>query len=117
MSRCTVLALLGWMLVAPGCSTPERGAAPLQRYEFTRPQMGVPFRIVLHAPDRARGDRAAAAAFTRLAELNSVLSDYDSDTALSRPSRQSGTGQSVPISRDLWRVLAPAQVLARQTEG
>ena len=106
-----LLALL--MLSGGGCAT----RLALTRYEFTQPQMGLPFRIVLYAPDAATAQAAAQAAFARIAELNSVLSDYDSDSELSRLSQTSGEGKDVPLSKDLWFVLNRAQTLARETDG
>jgi thiamine biosynthesis lipoprotein len=100
-----------------GSSHPEPASHEEKRLEFTEPQMGVPFRIVLYAPDTAMASAAARAAFTRLAELNQVLSDYDADSELSRLSRTSGTGQFVPVSDDLWTVLKRAQELAAKTSG
>jgi thiamine biosynthesis lipoprotein len=106
-------------LAAPGFFTACRAPAPvaLERFEFTESQMGVPFRIVLYAAGRAQAEAAARAAFARVAALNAVMSDYDSDSELSRLSQTSGTGQAVKLGEDLWTVLARAQDLARRTDG
>jgi thiamine biosynthesis lipoprotein len=98
-----------------GCAS--RPAAPLARFEYTRPQMGVPFRIVLYAATQRQADAAARAAFTRIEQLNALLSDYEEDSELSRLSATAGQGQAVPVSEDLWRVLAAGQRLAAQTDG
>ncbi len=79
--------------------------------------MGVPFRIVLHAADDATAGAGAAAAFERIAQLNAVMSDYEDDSELTRLSRTSGSGRTVRVSADLWRVLERAQQVARQTGG
>ena len=79
--------------------------------------MGLPFRIVLYAADQSSADTAAHAAFARLSELNSILSDYDTDSELSRLSQTAGHGQAVRVSDDLWRVLERAQYFARGTDG
>jgi hypothetical protein len=60
--RCCFLLLVLSFLA--GCATPDRA---LSRFEFTQPQMGVPFRIVLYAKDQPAADRAATAAFARAA--------------------------------------------------
>ncbi|MFN7138466.1 MAG: FAD:protein FMN transferase [Limisphaerales bacterium] len=99
---------------ATSCQTNE---VPLQRFEFQEPQMGVPFRIVLYAPDEPRAEAVAKAAFARVSHLNSLLSDYDYDSELSRLSRTSGSGQKVPISPELWTVLKHGQSFAQQSEG
>lgn len=109
------LALLVLTGLGGGCrSVPEPA---LERFEYTEPQMGVPFRIVLYAPDPGTAERAAAAAFARIAALNASLSDYDSDSELSRLSATAGTGHSVPVSPDLWRVLERAQDFAERSDG
>ena len=111
------LALLPALLLAAGCASPGRDGAPLSRFEFTRPQMGLPFRIVLYAPDAATANAAAEAAFARISQLNDSLSDYDADSELSRLSRTAGEGRAVPVSKDLWTVLERSQALARRTDG
>ena len=114
-SKAAWAALLALWL-AGGCVMPcHRPAQPL-RYEFTQPQMGLPFRIVLYATE-AEAKPAADAAFARIAQLNDILSDYDTDSELSRLSRSAGEGKSVPVSQDLWNVLARAQELARRSDG
>ncbi len=105
-----------------GCQhwSQEHPANPVtgtNRYEFSEPQMGLPFRIVLYAHEPATAQKAARAAFERIAQLNDILSDYDTDSELSRLSRTAGEKRAVPVSPDLWLVLARAQEFARQTDG
>ena len=88
-----------------------------QRFEFTQPQMGVPFRIVLYATNDADAREAAEAAFRRISQLNDILSDYDTDSELNRLSRTAGQGRAVPVSDDLWRVLQAAQQMAVRSDG
>lgn len=97
-----------------GCAAPR---VPEQRFEYTRPQMGVPFRIVLYAVEKFSADAAAEAAFTRIQRLNDVLSDYDTDSELSRLSQTAGQGKAVPVSDELWLMLRRSQELARDTGG
>jgi thiamine biosynthesis lipoprotein len=96
---------------------PRELAAATNRFEFNQPQMGLPFRIVLYAPDAGTAQAAAKAAFRRISQLNDILSDYDSDSELSRLSFSSGQNLAVPVSADLWSVLEAAQALARRTDG
>ena len=79
--------------------------------------MGTQFNIVLYAPDSTTARRAAAAAFARIDTLNQHLSDYLSDSELSRLSATAGSGRDVPVGDDLWTVLHAAQRLAAQTDG
>ncbi|HOK76889.1 MAG TPA: FAD:protein FMN transferase [Verrucomicrobiota bacterium] len=117
-------ALFGLLTAAVGlatcsCSTTARkGKEPsLRRYEFEEPQMGVPFRIVLYAENPAKAHAGARAAFRRIAELNDILSDYESESELNRLTRTAGTGVSIRLSDDLWRVLSRAQEIARLSGG
>ena len=108
------LSVLFALALVAGCAAPP-GA--LQRFEYTRPQMGLPFRMVLYAPDKTSADRAAEAAFARIEQLNGILSDYDTDSELSRLSQTAGQGKAVPVSDDLWHMLERSQQVARETRG
>ena len=104
-------------LAALSCVSVPKPAPRLERYEYERPEMGVPFRIVLYAPDRARADEAAEAAFQRVKELNDMMSDYDAESELSKLSRTSGQGREVSVSPDLWLVLEQAQAMSERSDG
>lgn len=78
--------------------------------------MGVPARIVLHAPDRAQAEAAAAAAFSRISDLEQVLSDYRPDSEASRLTA-APVGQPIRISPDLLAVLQACERLSRATGG
>lgn len=81
--------------------------------------MGTTFRIVLHAGDEATALRAAEAAFARIEELESLLSDYDEASELRRLGARSDSGPTgpVPVGDDLWRVLQAAKVMGARTGG
>lgn len=70
--------------------------------------MGVPWTITVYAQGEARGQTAITAAFAEIARLESVLSDYDPQSELSRLSQAAPTAAPVPVSADLWRVLREA---------
>jgi thiamine biosynthesis lipoprotein len=95
----------------------ESRADDLERFVFEKAEMGVPFRITLYAADEPMARAASDAAFARVEVLNSILSDYDPDSELSQLSRTSGQGRSVPVSEDLWRVLACSQGMAERSDG
>ena len=94
-----------------------RSVPPQARFEFSKPQMGAPFRIVLYAADKSHAETAASAAFRRVEELNAILSDYDTDSELSQLSRTAGSGQALPVSPDLWKVLTESQRFAQLSDG
>jgi len=114
-----IALLFGFSSLCAAAAPCSLVAAPaeLKRFVYERAEMGVPFRISLYAPEESVARAAADAAFDRVAVLNSIFSDYDSDTELSRLSQTSGQGKEVPVSSDLWRVLEKSQAFAAQTDG
>jgi thiamine biosynthesis lipoprotein len=102
-----------WSLGMGGVAQAQEGLA---RFEFSQLHMGVQARLTFYASDSAMAHTAARAAFARLAELDSVLSDYRMESELNRLCARSG-GPPVSVSPDLFRVLERAQVLARQSDG
>src|SRR5262249_42462989 len=62
----------------------------LKRYEFSEPHMGTKFGIVVYAKDEATAKAGAKAAFARVAELNGIMSDYDSTSELMRLCAKAG---------------------------
>ncbi|MEO5822020.1 MAG: FAD:protein FMN transferase [Vicinamibacteraceae bacterium] len=91
------------------------GTAPI-RVETSAPHMGTLVRIVLYADSRPAGDAAAAAAFARIDDLDARLSDYRDDSEVAALSR-AAVGVAVPVSDDLFAVLASSEALARRTDG
>jgi thiamine biosynthesis lipoprotein len=104
-----------WLLLLVGCATTE--LPKLTRYEFERPEMGVPFRIVLYAPSPTAASEAAEAAFKRVSDLNDIMSDYEYDSELSKLGRTSGLGAAVKVSDELWTVLSKAQQISKTSHG
>lgn len=106
-------------LAAAGCVTAEGEGAGLERFEFERASMGTTFRIVLYAGDEGLARSAAEAGFDRIQELDRRLSDWKSDSELSRLCAESDAGPSgpIPVSRDLFTVLDHAARTSRLTDG
>ena len=105
--------VLSWFLCLPAFGQQQQSA----RFEYSQRHMGTLFRIVLYAPDSIRAGQAARAAFNRVAELNHILSDYEQDSELNQLCRTAGTSQWVPVSRDLWYVLAKSVQISEKTKG
>jgi thiamine biosynthesis lipoprotein len=103
------------MTVAASVAVPPEGE--LERFAFRQMHMGVPFDVLLYAPDADTASAAAEAASERIEALNAILSDYDPDSELTRLSATAGQGRAVPIGDDLLTVLLAAQDLSRQTDG
>ena len=98
-----------------GCtSIPE--SHDLREFQFEQPAMGTQFRIVLFAQDINAAKRGAAAAFSRVAGLDRMMTDYDPQSELLQLSRAT-IGQPVPLSRDLFTALHRAHELAQFCNG
>lgn len=91
--------------------------APSVRFEYERTEMAVPFKLVLYAANQNAANGAAESVFQRLRQLNAILSDYDPESELRRLCDTSGEGKAVPVSEDLWRVLAQAVMVAEHSDG
>ncbi len=122
LTLAAALAAAAWFATSTGCSSPPRTPsrpepAHLSRFEFSRPQMGVPFRIVAYAASEAEAQAAAEAAHARVAELNAALSDYDPDSELSRVCRNTPPGQPAPVGPDLWFMLSRSADCSKRSHG
>ncbi len=89
----------------------------LSRYEFSRVEMAVDFRIALYGSTSEAANKAAQSAFDRIKQLNDIMSDYDSNSELMRLCSASGPGKPIVVSSDLFTVLEHAQQVSKQSYG
>ncbi len=92
-------------------------AQSAERFEFREPHLGTIVEVTLYAPDETVASDSARAAFARIAELNRILSDYNPDSEVLRLCRTAGTGQAVPVSQELFEVLAKSLEISAATDG
>jgi thiamine biosynthesis lipoprotein len=104
--------LIAFALLASAFSQRQ---AELARFEFSQVHMGMPVRLVFHAATPEQAERAARAAFARVAELDAILSDYQRDSELNRLAATSGVW--TPVSADLYAVLKRALEIAEASGG
>ncbi|MDX1953256.1 MAG: FAD:protein FMN transferase [Verrucomicrobiota bacterium] len=97
-----------------GCATTRQSA---ERFEFVETHMGMPVRMVFYAADETQAEKAADAAYARIAELNQIFSDYEETSEISLLMRRAGSDNFVPVSGELWEVLKRSQKISRETEG
>lgn len=90
-------------------------AAQEVRREFVELHMGMPVRIVLYAGQEPMARTAAAAAFARIEGLEDIMSDYRSESEIRRLAGHSRIW--VPVSPELYAVLARAIEIAERSEG
>lgn len=120
MPRPPALTLAFAAALACGCVA-RHPASPSpstwERHEFIRPQMGVPFQIVLYATNPTQARAASDAAFARIEALNAIFSDYEPDSEITLLGRHAPVGTPVPVSRELADLLHRSQSLARASDG
>lgn len=106
-----------WLLaVSLSVAALADAAAELHRYEAVEPHMGTLVRVTVYTVDGAAATAAFRLAFARIRELDQLLSDYRPDSEINRVTR-SAVGRALPVSDDLFTVLAAAQALAHATAG
>jgi len=108
--------MLGVMLaLAPAYATGPNDQTDLIRFTFTEYHMGISARIVLYAKSEEDAQRAGRAAFERIADLESKMSDYRPDSEVMRLCQR--PGEAVKVSPELLTVLRRADAVSRQTNG
>ena len=117
LSRCIryLLAAL-YVLLQTATSQNSSQIRPLSRFEFAQPQMGTLFRIVCYAEDANIAKATTNAAFSRIAELNDIMSDYSPTSELTRLNERAG-GPPQEVSPDLFYVLCKGQQMSELTNG
>lgn len=111
----TVLVVLAALGATPGVNDELPGPVSPRPFEFTQVHMGMPVRLVLHTGDAATAQRAAGAAFDRIAALDQMMSDYRADSELRRLDAR--PEEWVPASADLFAVLARAVEISEASGG
>ena len=95
-----------------------QAAETLQSHVFEKPQMGVPFRLVIRTDQGLEfAESAASKTWNRIEALNQVFSNYQTDSELSLLGQGSGRGLWVAVSLDLWELMMRSQRLAYLSDG
>ena len=116
-----VVALLLLTSTAQADLPPETpsptNSGTLRRFEFHRKQMGVPFATAFYACDEEVANKAISAVWSRIEHLNSLMSDYDSNSELMRLCRDSGPGKPIAVSTELFCVLSKSSEISKLSDG
>jgi hypothetical protein len=82
----------------------EKPVSAQKRYQFESPQMGVPFRLVIYTDRGAsHASDAAGKVWGRISFLNNILSNYETDSELSRLGYGAGQGIWTHVSDERMR--------------
>ena len=114
MKSLMMLAVL-WGTAANPVNAAEE--MPLKRFSYEEKHMGILVRFTLYAPDEAIANKAAKAAFARIAEVDRRMSDYNPQSELRQLCDRAEPGRAVPVSRDLFLVLKHAQHVSQRSGG
>ncbi len=85
-------------------------------FNYARVRLGTTVSLRIHAPDRDRAERAAKAAFERIDVLESILSDYRTESELSRL-RLVPAGSPVRVGDELLAAISRGRLLSKRTGG
>lgn len=77
--------------------------------------MATTFRITTWCENGRAIEAAVDRAFREIARLNTLFSDYEPQSEISRLSRTHGT--AFPVSEDMWQILIRARDIAERTDG
>lgn len=91
-------------------------AGELRRFDFEAPLMATTFRISLYAESKDLAEKAADAAFGRIAALNAVYSDYEPNSELMKLCN-GGADEPFKASEELLSLIVRGSEIARDTEG
>ncbi|MFN0174060.1 MAG: FAD:protein FMN transferase [Saprospiraceae bacterium] len=89
----------------------------LRRFEFTHPQMGTVFRLVMYAKSESQAQIGAAQAFAAVDSMNASMSDYLPESELNRLCATAGSGKDVLVSEDLWQILKLSKKFYHRSNG
>lgn len=110
-----VVCAMRWILI-PIFILMSSAAPALRRFEYSEVAMGVRARVVLYAADEASAQKAARAAYDRIARLEDIMSDYRPTSELMQLSAKAG-GPAVKVSPELLFILQKSQDLAKRSGG
>ena len=99
------------------CLIYSSSQAQWQKFTFETQRMGSPFRITISCQDSTGIAKAVKRAFRLAADLESQLSDYQSNSELSQVNLRAGTGEYYPIHEPLRAILRTALDAQEKTGG
>ena len=105
--------------IVPLCAVSQTAAqetATLSRFTFSQYHMGVDTRLVVYAKSQTVAEEACVAAFARIAELDSIMSDYRKDSELIRLCANAGKAPT-KVSKDLFKVIERSLQVSRWSGG
>jgi len=121
MLACLLGILLGVRLTSASWFSPQGRAATelltlLREYRYAQLHMGMKVQITVWSESQSVAETACKKAFRRIAELESVFSDYDPASEVSRLT-VNAVEQPIAVSDELWEVLIFCKRLHELSDG
>jgi thiamine biosynthesis lipoprotein len=79
-------------------------SAQLKRFEFSQNKMGSPFNLIFYCADSARAKKIAGECFSIVDSLNTIFSDYTSESEVGKLALQT-TNSSLQVSDELFEMI------------
>ena len=79
-------------------------SAQLSRFEFSQNKMGSPFNLIFYCADSARAKEIAGECFSIVDSLNTIFSDYTSESETGKLALQTGNS-SLQVSDELFEMI------------
>ena len=108
--------IFSWVVIGMVMTVLTTGAKSQERFDFESVQMATKFRISMHAESREKAEKAADEAFTRVAALTAIFSDYEPNSELSKLNRAE-PNVPFPASADLLNLVSRSLEISRLTDG
>ncbi len=89
----------------------------LSYHKFSDSCMGTTFTLLIDHDNIEEAKKGALLAFNEAHRLNLVFSDYESESELSKLSKNSGSEKFHPVSIELMSILVSSQKLSEETNG
>ena len=105
-----------WLVIGVVTTVFATGAPSQERFDFESIQMATKFRISMYAESREQAEKAADEAFSRVAALTAIFSDYEPNSELSKLNR-SKPNVPFPASADLLKLVSRSLEISRLTDG
>ncbi len=89
----------------------------IEGYEVTFPALGTLVQIKVFASDEALVRKTIQSAEERTKAIEAILTDYEPDSETSQLTARAAAGNSIKVSRDLWRVIDASDRWYRLSDG
>lgn len=88
-----------------------------ERFEFDHAKMGTQFKLIIYTTNPDKAQHIANQCINKINQLNTILSDYEATSEISRLSATAGSGKKIKVSPELWTILKQSNFYAKKSNG